>query len=57
MALLRHKVLDIRRQIGKAIQCIILPILTAFPACNDGLGKMKEKLAALQALEDWVDSA
>jgi len=56
MALIRHKVLDIRRQNGKAVQRIGLPKPTAFPACKENLGKMKEKFAALEALQDPEDS-
>jgi len=56
MALVRHKVLDIRRQNGKAVQHIGLPKPMAFPACKENLGKMKEKLAALEALQDPEDS-
>lgn len=56
MALIRHKVLDIRRQNDKAVECIRLPKPTTFPACQENLGKMKEKLAALQVLHDPEDS-
>jgi hypothetical protein len=56
MALIRHKVLDIRRQNGKAVQPISLAKPMAFPACKEILGKLKEKLAALEALQDPEDS-
>jgi len=56
MALIRHKVLDIRRQNGKAVQRISLPKPTAFPACEENLGKMKERLAALEARQDSDES-
>jgi hypothetical protein len=56
MALIRPKVLNIRRQNGKAIQRISLSKPTAFPACKENLGKMKEKYAALEALQDPEDS-
>jgi len=49
MALIRYKVLDIRRQNGKAVQCISLPKPTAFLACMANLGKMEERLTALEA--------
>jgi len=56
MALIRHKVLDIRRQNGKAVQHISPPKLTAFPACKENLTRMKEKLAALEVLQHPEDS-
>jgi len=56
MALMRHMVLHIRRQNGKAVQRISLPKLTAFPACEENLGKMKESLAALDARQDSDES-
>jgi len=56
MALIIHKVLDIRRQNGKAFQRISLPKPTAFPQCKENLGKIKETLAALEALQDPEDS-
>jgi hypothetical protein len=56
MALIRHKVLDIRRQNGKAVQRIGLPKPTAFLACKVNLGKMKEKSAALEVLQDPENS-
>ena len=42
MALIRHKVLDSRRQNGKAVQHISLPKPMAFPACKGNLGKMQK---------------
>jgi len=56
MALIRHKVLDIRRQNGKAVQRISLPKPMAFPACQENLRKMKERLAALEARQDSDES-
>jgi hypothetical protein len=56
IALIRHKVLDIRRQNSKAVQRISLAKPTAFLACKENLGKMKEKLAALEALQHLEDS-
>jgi len=56
MALIRHKVLDMGRQNGKAVQRISAQKPTAFPACKENLGKMKEKLVALEALQDPEDS-
>jgi len=40
MALIRHMVVDIRRQNGKVVQHISLPKPTAFPACKENFGKM-----------------
>jgi len=56
MALIRHKVLDIRRQNGEVVRRISLPKPTAFPACEENLGKMKERLAALEARQDLDES-
>jgi hypothetical protein len=47
MALIRHNVLDIRRQNGQAVQHISLPKPTAFLAYKENLSMMKQKLAAL----------
>jgi len=56
MALIRHMVLDIKRQNCKAVQRICLPKPTASPACKENLGKMKKTFAALEALQDPEDS-
>jgi len=56
MAIIRHKVLDIRRQNSKAVQLISLSKPTAFPACEETLSKMKERLAALKARQDSDES-
>jgi len=56
MALIGHKVLDIRRQNGKAVKCIRLPKPTAFPACEDNLGKINKRLAALEGQQDSDES-
>jgi len=47
---------DIRNQNGKAVQRISLPKVTSFLACKENLDKMKEKSAALEALQDPEDS-
>jgi len=52
MALMRHKVLDIRRQNGKVLKCINLPKPTAFLSCEEIVGRMKERLAALEGQHD-----
>jgi len=56
MALIRHKVLDIRRQNGKAVQHISLPEPTASPACKENLGKMRKRLVALEVRQDSDES-
>jgi len=56
MALIRHQILDIRKQNGKAVQRISLPKQMELPAWKENLGKMKEKLAALEALQDPENS-
>jgi len=56
MALISHKVLDIRRQNHKAVQGISLLHPTAFPACEENLGTMKERLAAFEAWQDSDES-
>jgi len=56
MALIRHEVLNIRKQNGKAVQCISLPKLTVFPACKENIGRMKDKLVALEVLQDLENS-
>jgi len=56
MALIRHKILDIRRQYGKAVQRISLPKPTAFLSFKENLGKMKDESVALEALQDPEDS-
>jgi len=52
MAWNRNTVLGSRRRNGKVAQCISLPNPTAFPACKENLGKMKERLEALEARQD-----
>ena len=56
MALISHKVLDIGRQNGKAVPRISLPKPKAFLACKENLGKMKERLAALEVRQDSDES-
>jgi len=56
MVIIKHKVLDIRRQTGKAVESRSLPQPTAFPACKENLCKMKQKFAALEALHDPENS-
>jgi len=56
MVSIRHMVLDIRRQNGTAVQRISLPEPTAFPACEENFGKMKERLVALEAQQDSDES-
>jgi len=56
MGVIRHKVLNIRRHNGKVAQHISLPKPTAFPACEENLNHMKERLAALEARQDWDQS-
>lgn len=53
MALIRNMVLLIRRQNGKAVQCIWLPTPTALPACEENIGMKKEGRVAFDA---WHDS-
>lgn len=52
LVIIRHTVLDIGKQNGKAVQHILLRKLMAFPACKENLGRMKESLAALETLQD-----
>jgi len=54
--LITHMVVDIRNQNSKAVQSISQPKLTSFQACEENLDKMKEKSAALEALQDPEDS-
>jgi len=56
MALIRYKVLDIRIQNGEAVQHISRPKPMAFPACEENLSKIKERLAALEARQDLDES-
>ena len=56
MALISHKVLDIRRQNGKVVQCISLPKPLEFPACKENLGKMQGKVVAPVVRQDLEDS-
>jgi len=52
MALIRYKVLDIRRQNDKAVQHISLPKPTTILACNTNLGKIRQTLTAQKALQN-----
>jgi hypothetical protein len=56
MALLRHKVLDIKKQNGMADQRIKLSKPMALLACKEIFGKMNEKLVALEVLQDLGNS-
>jgi len=56
MALLRHVVLDIRRQSSKAVEHISLPTPTAFPACKENIGQIEDRLAAFNLWQDPDES-
>jgi len=49
---IRPKVVEIRRQNSKAIQRISLPNPTAFPAREENISQMNERLAAVQGGQD-----
>jgi len=55
MSLIRHNILDIRRQKGMVVQHISLPKLKPFTAYEENLVKMKHKLLVLEAWQDLED--